>query len=239
MDLRLALMAGIDIPIPECQIVIHQPRIKEIALIGETEFFTAIQTLSVNKNMIPEGKTLLSNTNNFQIFMTIMSEKETADKKEMIQQLFQIIFPQYQVALLPRSIMFTQGEQRLMVDESNFEALQEVIKEIFCLNSNQTAQQTFNPANKKAKEIADKIMRGRQRVAAQKGESGSIFTQYVSTLTIGIPMPLDECLNLTMYQLFDLIERYSLYVNWDIDIRSRLAGADIKDQPDNWRKNIH
>jgi hypothetical protein len=36
-----------------------------------------------------------------------------------------------------------------------------VIKEIFCLNSNQTAQQTFNPANKKAKEIADKIMRGR------------------------------------------------------------------------------
>ena len=74
-------MAGIDIPIPECQIVIHQPRIKEIALIGETEFFTAIQTLSVNKNMIPEGKTLLSNTNNFQIFMTIMSEKETADKR--------------------------------------------------------------------------------------------------------------------------------------------------------------
>jgi hypothetical protein len=32
-------------------------------------------------------------------------------------------------------------------------------------------------------------------------------------------------MDLTMYQMYDLIERYSLYVNWDIDIRSRLAGG--------------
>jgi hypothetical protein len=38
-------------------------------------------------------------------------------------------------------------------------------------------------------------------------------------------MSLDDCLNLTMYQLYDLVERYSLYINWDIDIRSRLAGG--------------
>jgi hypothetical protein len=35
--------------------------------------------------------------------------------------------------------------------------------------------QTFNPANAKAKEIADKLMRARQRVAEQKGGNGSIF----------------------------------------------------------------
>ena len=34
-DLRAALMTGIDIPIPECQLIIHQPTLKEIALIGE------------------------------------------------------------------------------------------------------------------------------------------------------------------------------------------------------------
>ena len=34
-----------------------------------------------------------------------------------------------------------------------------------------------------------------------------------------------HCLNLTLYQLLDLVERYSLYTDWDIDIRSRLAGA--------------
>jgi hypothetical protein len=70
-------------------------------------------------------------------------------------------------------------------------------------------------------------MRGRQRVAAQKGENNtSIFSQYLSTLTVGLhSMSLEDCMNLTMYQLYDLVERYMLYVNWDLDIRSRLAGA--------------
>ena len=39
MDTRLAMMCGIDIPIPQCELIIHQPRIKEIALIGEKDFF--------------------------------------------------------------------------------------------------------------------------------------------------------------------------------------------------------
>ena len=91
-DSKLALMCGSDIPIPECQITIHQPRMREIALIGDADFFTAIQTLCVNKNMITQGETLLRNTNNFQIFMTIMQEKEAADKKEAVKQLFPLIF---------------------------------------------------------------------------------------------------------------------------------------------------
>ena len=34
-DYRLALMTGVDIPVPELQIAIHQPTIEEISLIGE------------------------------------------------------------------------------------------------------------------------------------------------------------------------------------------------------------
>ena len=99
----------------------------------------------------------------------------------------------------------------------------------------------FNPGNARAKEIADKLMRARQRVAAQKHEGeGSIFVQYVSTLTVGLnSMSFEDCLNLTMYQLFDLVERYMLYINWDLDIKSRLAGGKPDGKPDNWMKNIH
>ena len=129
-----------------------------------------------------------------------------------------------------------------MVEENNFEDLQEIIKEVFCLKSNgPMGQQNFNPADAKAKEIAEKLMRGRQRVAAEKGDTHSgIFSQYLSTLTVGLhSMSLQDCMELTMYQLFDLVERYSLYVSWDIDIRSRLAGAKPDSKPDNWMKNIH
>jgi hypothetical protein len=52
-------------------------------------------------------------------------------------------------------------------------------------------------------------------------------------------MSINDILNLTLYQLYDLIERYMLYVNWDIDIRSRMAGAKIEEKPDNWMKSIH
>ena len=48
MDLSLALATGIDIPIPECQLVVHQPTIKEIGAVGEKEFFTAIQCLCIS-----------------------------------------------------------------------------------------------------------------------------------------------------------------------------------------------
>ena len=75
MDIRLALMAGTDIPIPECQLVLHQPKIKEIAFIGEKEFFMGVQCLCLNKSMFGKDESVLDTTNNFQIFMTIMSEK--------------------------------------------------------------------------------------------------------------------------------------------------------------------
>ena len=239
-DIRLSLMCGIDIPFPELQLTLHQPRIKEIAYLGEKDFFIGVQCLNINKNVFVQDKTLLQNSSNFQIFMTIMSETEAKDKKLATQQLLSILFPQYNVLFTPRSIVL-QGENTIMIDDSNFEFLQEVLKEIFCISNQNNQQQGFNPANKKAQEIAEKLMRGRKRVAEINGSANaSIFSQYLSILTVGLEsMSLKDLMDLTMFQLYDLVERYQLYINWDIDIRSRLAGGKPDDKPDNWMKNIH
>ena len=241
MDTRLALMCGIDIPVPECQLVIHQPRIKEISYIGEGDFFSGIQCLCLNKSMFIKDKSALNDINNFQIFMTIMSEKEAADKKFAVQQVCTLLFPDYKTLFTPRTMILNKDNDSIIIDENNFEYLQEIISDICCLKTGPMDQTAFNPADEKAREIAEKLMRGRQRVAAQKGESNtSIFTQYLSILTIGSgSMSLLELTNLTMYQLYDLVERYMLYVNWDMDVRCRLAGGQPDSQPDNWMKNIH
>ena len=238
---RLLLLCGGDIPFPEASITIHVPTLQEISYIGEQTFFTAAQTFTINKNLFGEGNFELDNTSNFQIFMTIMKEQETRDKKEAIITLFQLIFPQCQVIMTPMSILLNKEGQQTIVDENNFEILQEIIKEIFCVNSGPMDQATFNPADEKAREIAEKLMRGRQRVAEQKGETNSsAFGRYLSILTIGLnAMPLSEAMNLTMYQLYDLVERYTLYLNWDLDIRTRLAGGKPDSKPDDWMKNIH
>lgn len=93
MDYRLGLMCGTDLPVPFLETVIHQPRLNEIALIGEQDFFTGVQCLCFYKNMFTQDKSVILDTSNFQIFMTIMQEKETADKKDAVKQLFPLIFP--------------------------------------------------------------------------------------------------------------------------------------------------
>lgn len=235
-------MCGTDIPVPECQLFIHQPSILEISYVGEQDYFTGIQCLCLNKSMFVKDETVLKDTNNFQIFMTIMTEKEAADKKAAVQQACTLLFPKYKVLFTPRSMIISGGENgNIQIDENNFEYLQQAISAITCQKNGPMDQQAFNPADKKAREIAEKLMRGRQRVAAQKGQNNtSIFTQYISILTVGLSsMSLQDIMGLTMFQLYDIVERYMLYVNWDMDVRCRLAGGKPENQPDNWMKSIH
>lgn len=241
MDVRLALMTGSDIPIPELEMTLHQPTIKEISYIGETDFFTGIQCLCIYKSMFVEDKEGLANITNFQIFMTVMMERETIDKKFATMQVLQLIFPDYNVLFTPQSLIFQKENQNVMIDNNNFDILQQVLRSVFCAKNGPMDQQAFNPANEKAREIAAKLMRGRQRVAAQNGgENASVFSKYLSILTVGLSsMSLSDLINLTMFQLYDLIERYMLYMNWDIDVRTRLAGGKPDSQPENWMKNIH
>ncbi len=104
MDIRLALMTGVDIPIPELQATLHQPTIKEISYIGEKDFLIGIQCLSVQKSMVIQDESLLSNTSNFQIFMTIMNEKTTQDKKQSVLTALNLLFPGYVIFFTPRAI---------------------------------------------------------------------------------------------------------------------------------------
>lgn len=234
-------MAGIDIPIPECRIVIHQPTIKEIAYIGEKKFFTAVQCICINKEMCIQDKFLLQNTSNFQIFMMIMNEKEMLSKKEAVLDTLAVLFPKYKAVLTPNSLIFLQDNESYLIDDNNFSYLQKMISKIMCLAQSDAAD--FNPANDKAAEIANKLKRARRRVAAQGNEetnASSFFARHVSILTIGVAsMSLNDCLNLTMYQIHDLVERYGLYVNWDLDLRQRLAGGKPEKTVDNWMKDIH
>ena len=239
-DYRLALMTGVDIPIPELQLALRQPTIKEISMVGEQDFFIGIQMLCVKKEMYIQDESLLASTTNFQIFMTMMNEQQIADKKQCVLQVLSLILPNHQVVFTPRSIILKNGDVITNIDEGNFEILQQVLIQQFCLQG--SGQEQFNPQGEKAREIAQKLMKARQRVAQQKSQnnSGSMFGQYISILTVGLgSMTVKDCITLTMYQLYDLVERYSLYINWDLDIRAKLAGSTDNKPVDNWMKQIH
>ena len=240
-DYRLALMTGVDIPIPELQTTLHQPSIEEISLIGEQVFFMGAQLLCLNKSMYSSDESLLEDTSNFQILMTLMAQPEMADKKQDVISVLTLLFPTKKIIILPRVINLMESDLPVIsITDDNFEYLQLVLKDLFCLEA--AGQQAFNPADAKAKEIADKLMRGRARVAAQKESghgSGSVFGQYLSIIAIGASLNILDTIKLTMYQMYDLMERYSLYANWDIEIKSRMAGAKGDKPIESWMKNIH
>lgn len=232
-------MAGTDLPVPECQLAIHQPTIRELSYIGEEAFNIGSHYLCINKNMFTEDESDLLNKSNFQIFMMIMTSDEAKDKKVAVLELLKLLLPNYKCIMTPRSIICSSGDASIIIDENNFDIFQARISDIFCLRGADDSQ-NFNPQSPKAKEIAAKLMRGRQRVAAQKGENNtSILTQYVSILAVGLKMSPNELLNLTIFQLYDLVQRYNLFVTWDLDIRSRLAGGKPEGEPENWMKSIH
>lgn len=246
--LDLALMTGIDIPIEECNIILHQPTVKEIAFIGEQEYFLAIQTICLDKKALidEESEELLSEVTNFQLFLAMMEDKNFVEKKIAVKNAFSILFPNYTVIIAQTSLSFfmknSEDQTGILIDDTNFINLQNVLREVCCLRENSMQTAGFNPQDKRAKEIAEKLMRGRQRVAAQKptNDNFSLLGQYISVIAVGIySTSLKEASELTMFQLFDLVERYSKYAAWDIDIRVRLAGGKSDKEPDNWMKNIH
>lgn len=240
-DYRLALATGVDFPIPELQLCIHQPTIKEISMIGEDTFFTGVQLLNIDKDLYGGDDFLLRDTSNFQLFMMMMNEPIFQDRKAEVIIVLDLLFPNATVTITPRSLLINHDDITSMIDEGNFEILQQILARMFCLKKEEADK--FNPDNEKAKAIADKLMKARRKTAEAKSlERGneSMLGQYLSVLTVGIgSMSLRDCMELTVYQLYDLVERYSLYINWDLDIRSRLMGAKGDKPVENWMKPIH
>lgn len=241
MDTSLLLITGSDYPIPECQLILHQPTIKEIGYIGEEAFFTGIQTLIIDKSMFDVGENDLLDINNFQLFLMVIESSEMIEKKTAVKQVLKILFPTKNIAFTKQSILFIEPDmETIIVDENNFEILQHILEQIFCLSNTINDQSKFNPVNKEASAIANKLMEGRKKIAEEKGaNSQNLFGTYLSVLSIGLKLPITSLVEYTVYQIYDALERYGLYLDWDIDIRVRLAGGEGQQQPENWMKNIH
>lgn len=245
MDITLALMTGVDIPIPECQLIMHQPNLYEISMMGEKHFFIGAQCLCIDKHsLIASGidSVSISNLNNFNILMQLFDQDK--EKKNIVLNVLTILFPQYKIIITPRSFVFKTEEGTIIMDEQNFEYFQQILKQVLCLAT--SGKDSFNPDknSKRAQEIAEKLSKARQRVAEIKAREGkkseSSLSQYISIITIGIhSMSLQDVIKLTIYQVYDIMERYGLYVNWDLDIRSRLAGGKPDTKVENWMKPIH
>ena len=246
---KLALMTGVDIPFPSAQVIIHQPSMKEISYIGEESFFISCQILKFTKNDLEEQvRNSLVDISDFEVIIAVIKGDafESRYDTDSLLMLFTLIFPKYQVYIDFDKVAFVlidEEEEKHYIDRDNFDDFKNILSDIFCWNSISGREDApdYNAQSERAKEIAAKLKKGREKAAAAKGEgqNTSIYDRFMSILSVGLGVPIQGFNEYTVYQLQDAFDRYNLKDAYDRVFSCRLAGAvDIKD-PDNWMKDIH
>jgi hypothetical protein len=238
----LLLLSGNDIPFAEAQITIHQPTIKEIAYIGEENFYTGCEFLRFSKdNLEDEDKIHLESYTNFDVLMSIINEKNITiqQHKTCVFMVLSLLFPGYKINIESKCFSFERdGEDKHEINNQNYDSFLKILNTMFCLKTNK--DDTYNPSGDIAKKIADKLKKRHQRLAeTEKPSKVAIISRYVSILAVGQQKDINSFMQYTVYQLFDEFKRYELKLNWDIYLQAKMAGAKDLKEVDDWMADIH
>lgn len=246
---KLALIAGVDIQFE--QIKIHIPTIKEFAEhdFDEQKIFQLLDILLIDKarlgDNVPQQIDGME-VNNYILFVTLVNSEAFKPNEEKFIKFLHLLFKDYGVSFSQVGIIISNEKENkfFVINDSNFEKFQKYLKEIFCLNkifSNSEEEYNISKNDKKARELAEKFKQ-RHKVLnelkkKENGGDGSVLGSYISILSVALKMPLDNLINKTIYQIFYLLDRYTLYYASDLDIKIKLAGGSSDgEQPENWMK---
>lgn len=243
----LLLLSGNDIPLKEAKLIIHQPTLKEIAYIGEDNFYLGCEFLTFSRNRLSsEDIARTEGQDEFLLFMALLTSpnQELRQSINAVIMLLTLLFPNYSLSLTADKIIFTaENGKEQYLDTKSFSSFKQIISTIFCL-SQTGIQDTYNPSGNMAQKIIDKLQKRHTTLAKQKNHNLnkkkiSILSRYVSILTIGMQKDMNNYFNYTVYQLFDEFQRFQLKMQYDINFQARMAGAKDLPEIEDWMKDIH
>ena len=243
----LLLLSGNDIPFPEARVSIHQPTLKEIAFLGEEQFFLGCGFLDFSKDLLKNSdKVNLAQWDDFDIFMSIMIDNNIQTKKstEAAMNVLMLIFPLYDVSVRTNAIVLKQGNEEFLINKNNFGAFKNILSAMFNLKFENDKQEEYNPQGDLAKRIAEKFKKRHETLANLQKDSAlmekeeekrvSILSRYISILAVGLQKDLNDLMQYTVYQLYDEFQRFQLKIQWDAYLQARMAGAKDLEEVDNW-----
>ena len=250
----LLYLSGQPVLVKGCNILIYQPRIKDIATAGEEEFLLAAQSVgNIEKLVAPIkklGKSELEMYSDFQLFLAMTVADENF--KNSLDTFFDLIFPLYELHITENEITFSlkeNGQTVGMVNPYNFEEFTRIIGNLFLINSDKDEEEVnYDPVNGKAAEIAEKLRAGREKVKEIKKASGetkdigSLYANYISVLSIGTGVPISYYFDYTPFQLYDAFQRY--WAKIGNDLYQKISTTPLMDvsqleKPEEWSRNLY
>ena len=107
------ILSGQPLPIESANIFVTQPKVKDIVLFGEEDFLATVQLLTNMEqftDMVKKGNFNLEVISDFQLLLMIISQDPTV--KSMTMNLFNLIFPDYEIEITENSIDFLLGQEK-------------------------------------------------------------------------------------------------------------------------------
>ena len=257
---KLTIMTGLDILIPNTSVKVHQPTINEIALIGEEKLFSSLSLFMINTedfkaNLLKVSniesdaeKDLIKNLNDYSILLFLLNSdiearnngREGSSTEEFCKLIFNLLFVDYDFIFSQTTfkIHLIDKKEGTILDFNSelFMILKDIVSQIFLFNKF-FGENKYNPVNSKAEEIANKMKKSQGKIDAQKGtQQNSLFSNMISILG-ATGHDIVSLNKLTICQLYNLFERFSLYMQYDQSIKAALAGSTKVDIVD-WFQQI-
>ena len=240
---KILLLSGKDIPFVGAQTAIHQPKLWELGMIGgEEKFLYGSQFLLFDKNsFLDPDKNGLDDKSNFYIFMAIMNNPESSIHKQGARDLLTLLFPNDTILFDKDKIILQREDFTSCIQEENFDEFQYIIRTMFFSDPNEE-KTNYDPADKLASKIAEKIKKGKNKAAKSKNldkdEEMEFYSQYASILAVGLQKDINELMNYTIYQIKSEFKRFQAKTASDFYLKAKLAGAQDLEEVKDWMSAI-
>lgn len=236
-----------NIVLPQCNIIVTQPTIQEVLTFGEEKFLNCIQLLGHLDRVLAPIKEELEKQNMPEVStLTLLLVAYNEDKKvqQDIDEFFELICIGYNVKITENSVDFEKDDKKVgMLTPFNYNFFADLILDLF--EPAMLKKENYNPKSDKAKEIAEKLKKGKEKKAQLQGKNDvnqSLFGTYASILSIGLQMDINIFMQYTPFQIFDAFDRFSLKEAEDYyKLLSSSGFLDTSkiDQPESWLKNLY
>lgn len=234
-----------------CGIYVTQPTVRTIVQFGETSFTVACQALSdipAFVKLIKEGNSALADKPDFQLFIEVLrNQQQRRVLLPMLDDFFELCFPDFTVEFGKHSINFKQGEKGEVVGQvnrGNCHLFSQTIKEVFLPPTEKDPELNIDESNAAARRLKEKVLRNRERLkkASEPHSNVSIYAFYISTLSIGMNIPVDTLYSYTPFQLYDCFRRFTLkqqYDQWFALTTVPFADTSKMESPKSWISDMY
>ena len=258
-------ISGGPVVVSDCNIVVEQPKVKDVLIFGETNFFTALELLSNTDKFfesLKEENPQFKDLNTFQMLLEFLQIDESRQLKEDLIIFFSLICPSYSIKFDKNGIKFLVYDEeqkkdlvRGMLNQMTYKNFGETIKEMFSAETalpSDGLDYNVDENNPQAVALAKQLRAGREKAARFKGErsknkeKASVIGNMCSILSVAFGQTIDVFLNLTLFQLFNTFHRWTLKRQYDMYEQGILLNPwvnkdDVKEEsiPKDWTEDFY